>query len=81
MTMYGDMLTRLTEVNIPLYTCIESLYCTSEAMIMLHVNKNSEKKSSEILVSESPCFSFLFCHSDTKVVATLDFMCGFERGG
>ena len=79
--MYGDMLTRLTEVNIPLYTCIESLYCTSEAMIMLHVNIKSEKKSSEILVSESPCFSFLFCHSDTKVVAALDFMCGFERGG
>ena len=79
--MHGDMLTRLNVVNIPLYTGIESLYCTSETMIMLHVSKNSEKKRSEILVSESPCFSFLFCHSDTKVVATLDFMCGFERGG
>ena len=79
--MHGDMLTRLTVVIILLYTCIESLYYTSETIIMLCVNKNSEKKkSSKILVSESPCFSFLFCHSDTKVLATLDFMCGFEKG-
>ena len=79
--MHGDMLTRLTVVIISLYTCIESVLCTSETIIMLHVNKISEKKSSKMLVSEFPCFSLLFCHSDPKVVATLDFMCGFERGG
>lgn len=48
---------------------------------MLYMNKKSEKKkSSNILVLESLCFSFPFCHGGMKVEATLGFMCGFQRG-